>query len=458
MILVHIQNIVKTIRKKLNKLTPEVFLILLCIIQCIISISSHLLLDTPELDTVEMTIIGRDWIIGYPKHPMLPGWIMHFVLFTQNYMLAIIIVLSFQMVITYIYIFRLGTLLFNGNKNKAITATIIASITPISTYGAYMINNVTIQLPLCAMMFFYSYKIIQDTSIKNWVILSIIAGLLINTHYLSVISIFAALLAIILLSRIKIISLFIFATILIIMFSIHSYYLIHNDFMTFQYGYSRTHSDHNLILSSIEIFLLPLLVTFFYRNKITRSKEVSFVCLLYLIPLSTALIINFQVHFSSRWLVPFYIPLGFFIVMFVESATKHCFKLFCIFTMMAFVSLSLLPLKNRTSFPSKLIYQTTFEHNKDIKYISGPMFEAGAIALRAANHPPVVFDGRFEMSPWINKSDFYQSKVLYIWENNEPKTPSSLESGVLEYAKISRYNQTKGGKFLYWKIVDYKLS
>lgn len=448
---------IKALEARLSRLTPRTFLILLCIAQSIFCISNTLVLQTPTLDTIEMTVIGRDLILGYPKHPMLPGWLTHFVLYFASDIVCIVTLISLQMILAYLYIFKLADLLFN-DENQAIAATICTAI-PLSIYGfsVSMVNNVTIQLPLCSALFYYCYKTIQDNSIKNLLTFSIISGLLLNTHYLSSISIFAALLAIISLSKQKWIHIVTFLVIIIILLFPHLFYLYEHNFINVKYGHSRIDTTYNLLLSSLQIALVPLLViTIYYRNFFKNSKEHLFINIIYLTPIVIALIINLIVHFSSRWLLPFYIPFGLFVVNLIEPIIKKRNFLFLIFLIISAISLAIMPMQNRTSFPSQLIYQITFERNQDIKYISGSMFQAGSISLRAPNHPHVVFDGDFVMSPWINQNDFYKSKVLYIWEEgDEPQTPNLIESGEIEYAKISRYNKTKGNKFLYWKIVDY---
>ena len=447
----------KTAKLTINRLSPEYTLALLCLAQCIFVFLGNFIVNTIPIDAVEMTVIGRDLVLGYPKHPMLPGWLTHVALSIIGYKFGLTVLVSLQIVITYIYVFRLGVLLFQGNKEKALGSVLIVALVTTNFYSLVnMVNNITVALPLCAMLFFYCYKIILGNSRKHWIIFSIVVGLLINTHYILSISVFAALLAIVYFIRINYISLLIFIIITLLLLSPHLYYVFYNDFMTIKYGYGRASKEnYSLILSSLQIVLFPFLILVFYYKKNKLTPQLLFVCFIYLVPLIIAFVLNFIFHFASRWLFPFYIPLGFFVLIFVHSIAHKRFVLLFLFFVISTVTVVTLPLHNRMSFPSSQIYQVFLKNHNDIQYIYGPTFESGALSLKFPSHPRVVFDGKFEMSPWVNKDNFYNSKVLYLWDNTEPQTIEPIESGKVEYSKISRYNKKKKAKILYWKVVDY---
>jgi hypothetical protein len=55
-----------------------------------------------------------------------------------------------------------------------------------------------------------------------------------------------------------------------------------------------------------------------------------------------------------------------------------------------------------------------------IRFIAGPSEEAGAIALRLAERPRVVIDGRFDISPWADASDAMRCGVLWLGRDGAP--------------------------------------
>ena len=63
------------------------------------------------------------------------------------------------------------------------------------------------------------------------------------------------------------------------------------------------------------------------------------------------------------------------------------------------------------------------------------------------------------MSTWIDKNDFYRSKVLYIWEQDyeaEPKNlPSNAIKGKIKYSDLDYPISRSGATELNWAIVDY---
>lgn len=59
--------------------------------------------------------------------------------------------------------------------------------------------------------------------------------------------------------------------------------------------------------------------------------------------------------------------------------------------------------------------------------VSGPAALAGVLALRLADHPKVLIDGRADISPWVSRSDVERCGILHIREN--PPSPGWSSAG-----------------------------
>jgi hypothetical protein len=467
------------LKKLLSK--PEQVLFLICFLQLISCLSINLLSRNPPIDTIEMYFVGKELVLGYPKHPMLPSWLAHIALFiSQGHEIGLYLLTSLLYIITYIYIFKLGMLIFKGDKAKSLYSVIFILISPISFEPD--LNHVTVQLPLWTMLCYYTYQSINHNKTKDWIFSGILAGLLLNTHYLSSILILSLIIAILYSNKSKDLMRsykpYLATLITLAVFSPHIYYLVQNNFLTLEYARSRSELAEFDILESLKrsgmyviniLFYSSIYVLTFFSNFRIKKNPNKFILICCFTPFIIGLLISLAgTSFKTNWIKPFAVLTGLIVFNIFELRPRN--KKFIPISIILFLCVSIiiftvnnLGILKAKKFqngrlPSQKIYEIILKDNPDVKYISGSHPKAGSISLKSPNHPKVVYDN-FEMSSWIDKNDFYRSKVLYIWEQDyetEPKNlPSNAIKGKIKYSDLDYPISRSGATELNWAIVDY---
>lgn len=113
------------------------------------------------------------------KHPPLSGFLADFFFNTLGgeHDIAIYILAQICMIIAFIYIYRLGRLLFNDERKAIISAILLEGVLYYSMTASDQFNCNIVSIPLWAATAFYVYRAVKQGRSTDWIFVGVAFGL-----------------------------------------------------------------------------------------------------------------------------------------------------------------------------------------------------------------------------------------------------------------------------------------
>ena len=372
------------------------------------------------LDTIEHLAWATDLKFGYNKHPPLVAWVpgVFYQIFGNQdwayYLLSQIFVVS-----AFFIIFKFSEDFF---KNK-----IFSLVSVLLLEGIYFYNyttpefNVNVcQLPFWALTVYYCWHGLKQNDITSWLLFGLFAGLGVLSKYLFIyllvaIDIFFIYLIINKKFNFKcLVSLISFFIVLMP----HLIWLIDNNYVTFNYAFSRTGLEQAQFLDHIynpvvflgkqfgilvPFFLMLLFIISKFSIKINfKDKKLIFLIIINIVPIILIFLTSLFTGAKIRtmWMTPFYLFIGvLFVYLFqrkiVLNKLKYFFSIFLIlfiFSPIAYFYISVTQTNKRTEYPGKRIAQIVqekWENNftNKIKLVGGDEWHGGNLSYHLKSRP-----------------------------------------------------------------------
>ena len=373
------------------------------------------------LDTIEALAWGSNLEWGFDKHPPMSAVMVELVyfIFGNNdwayYMLSQIFVLS--------AIFVVWTF-----AKEFLKSEIYAFISVLMLSGIYFFNfttpefNVNVcQLPFWALTVLYSWKSLNEKKITNWFFLGIFAAFGFLSKYIFIFLLLSLLMFYLFnLKQLKkidngvFVSLFVF---LIIIFP-HIFWLVENNFLTIQYGLSRSSAGQEVLINHLInpivfiskqfLILTPIFILCFCLIKkiklkiIPKDKKFLFLAAINLIPLILLLLISIisGAKIRTMWMTPFYLYLPLFLIYIYQKnidpkkINRFIFTFIFLFLLspILYLSISVFDETKRTDYPGREIadlVQRKWDNNfsNEINVVVGDEWAAGNLSYHLVSRP-----------------------------------------------------------------------
>jgi Dolichyl-phosphate-mannose-protein mannosyltransferase len=428
------------------------------------------------LDLIEALNYGREWQIGYDKHPPLPWWMIEIAyrligFDTAYYALAQLVVISAFALVWWTARPLVGEL-------GALVAVLIIDGLHYFHYTAPKFNHDVIQLPLWALAGCSFYAAIKRGHMLHWLLLGLAIGLAVWAKYFVVV--LALPLALFLVfdreARRHLATpgpWIALAAALVVMMP-HLVWLWENDFLPFAHAEKRAAPSRGIIDHLIHPFVFTLSQLLFLfpslliaamliwprtsppdrhatqpKNDMVpaRAKNAStadgfdrrIVTLLAFGPAVTVIGLS---ALSGRgtiamWGYPLWLFLGLWIVLQVPTAIDVArlpriaatwSVVFAIFAFVFIANYSFLPLidqRYRAAFfpgdrlADELTRRFRAATSHPLAYVIGTMWEGGNVGHYAREQPRVLIDGDPRRAPWIDLGDLRGKGAVVLWTCSE---------------------------------------
>ena len=404
-------------------------------------------------DSAQNIAWGNAWSWGYDEHPPLGVWLLKWVItIFHNREWGTFISSAVCMIVTFIYVYRLGKLFLD--HATALAATVISALC------AYYFINVLLQynqniimLPFWVMSTFYCWQAMRHPNWYHWIVLAIVAALSMLAKYES---------AIILLlelgylfshyrreyTKYLIVSFVVFVLLLLP----HIIWLIQTNFLPLHYLFSRSEVFHHSFLyrhlyqpivafigqlSNIVIIVIAIVI-FCYIDKIKKS-DTNLSVMNYLVFLGwsplllvMAIAVIGGVDIKAEWGFPLFIlsvPAWFLWGrrMFQKTALKLLLGLVLVIQIVGFVGYAVIHFKDKRvhhiNLPSYMLASTAQHYwqqkigNLPIRYTGSLSGGIGYyLSAYLPSHPAFISHLSLSDSPWVNQQDFLKRGALLIYK------------------------------------------
>ena len=373
------------------------------------------------LDTIEALAWSSNLDWGYSKHPPLSAFAVEFfyrIFGSQDwayYLLSQIFVVSSFFIV---WIFSKD---FFKNQIFGLLAVLLLEGIFFYNFTTPEFNVNICQLPFWALTVLYCWKGIKDNKTVDWLLFGLFAALGILSKYLFVYLLIAIdVFFIYLIVKKKInFKCFISLVSFFIILTPHLFWLIDNNYITFDYAIHRTGvEDSNFLKSHLTnpfIFLIKqfgILIPFFimiffivlkFKTKINiNDKKLIFLIVINVVPIVlmflTSLFMGAKIR--TMWMTPFYLFISVLFLYLLQKGIilrklEHFFSIFLIFFIlfpMTYFYISTTQTDKRTDYPGKKvskIIQKKWEDNyiNDIALVAGNEWHGGNLSYHLKTRP-----------------------------------------------------------------------
>ena len=408
-----------------------------------IFIASHILVWTLvpaltnqnlPLDTIEALAWGSNLDWGFEKHPPLSALaveVFYQIFGKQDW--AYYLLSQIFVCFSFVIVWKLSEEFFKNNILSLVSVLLVEGIFYYNfTTPEFNVN--VCQLPFWGLTVYYSWKIINQEKIKDFLLLGFFAGLGFLSKYLFIyllasITIFFILF---LLQRKKFKYVYLIPILIFfIVISPHIFWLFKNDFVTISYALKRTGIENSGIAQNLTlpfIFVikqLGILSIFFILFSLTKKKfkyklnfkdnKTLFLLIINLVPIFLIFLTSlfFGIKIRTMWMTPFYLFFGVLAVyifqsQFKKNNLKNFFAVFIfIFIISPSIYLYISQTKDikRTDFPGNEIsylVQKKWDENfsNNISIVVGDEWYAGNLSYHLRSRPK-----------WFNSIDSKVNKI-----------------------------------------------
>lgn len=414
-----------------------------------------------ELDLAEDLALGKEWQLGYWKHPPLPWWLADLVYRLTGRIDSIYLIAPVVVMVCYAGVFLLARDI--AGPVQALIATLSLTGIHYYNYSAVKFAHDQMQLPFWAFAGLFFYRALLRGKTLDWLLAgAMLAGAFWSKYaaFALALSLAAFLLADPLARRtLRTPGPYLMALAFCVVIAPNAIWLVQSDFLPFAYVTERARTVGRwyqyftypvLWMFAQAFFIHPALillgVTLFPR---LRQQEPlppkpafarRYATVLALGPFA---VVTLAAALTGRrpvtmWGYPLwsFLPLAA-ILWFgpvVDALRLRVFAIGVVFLFLLgpsiYIGTYLYELEVRTrpkatNFPGEAIAQSlTREWRKEIggglPYVAGTEFAANNVAVYSPDRPHVVVHGRPQVSPWIDPADLRRRGVLVLWEEGLP--------------------------------------
>lgn len=414
-----------------------------------------------ELDLVEDLALGKEWQLGYWKHPPLPWWMADLVYRLTGQIESVYGLGPLAVIGCFIAVYLLARDI--AGPVQALIATLSLVGIHYYNYSAVKFAHDQMQLPFWALTALFFYRGLTRERALDWMA----AGAMLALAFWSKYAAFALAISLGLFLLIdpdarralRTSGPWLMATAFLVVIAPNAWWLVDSGFLPLQYVGDRAriperphqYFTYPLLWTLSQIFfmhptLILLGITLFprlQRQPGTASQNAfarRYVTMLALAPFAVVTVIAAATGRSpiAMWGYPLWSFLPLAAILWFGPVTD--WRRLYVFTIGVIFLFLLAPaiwigttiadpyLRERpkaTDFPGRAIAgeMTRLWREKTgmpLRYVAGTEFAANNVAVYSPDRPSVVVHGRPRISPWIDLNDLKRHGVLIVWEDGLP--------------------------------------
>ena len=167
-------------RERIFGLHPLTFAIALQVF--VWTLGPALIFGNLHADTLEAAYWGRDWALGYAKHPPMATWLMDLALRTGlQPIFALMLLSQLTVAVTAFFVWRIARLF--ASRETAALAVLLYVVSPAATVYAVQLNHNSLLAPFWAATAYIGLLFLEERRWSHAVLLGLVAGLGLLTKY-----------------------------------------------------------------------------------------------------------------------------------------------------------------------------------------------------------------------------------------------------------------------------------
>jgi len=419
------------------------------------------------LDAMEGATWGHQLEWGYDKNPFVNGWLTALAVYLDQYQdWAVYLFSQLSVAICFLAVWQLAKKMVP--PIYALLAVFL--LEGIQYYNVHSIdfNDNTIELSLWALTALWFYNALKSQSVRDWMLVGLLAGLGMMTKYYTIVLLIPMFLFLLVspTNRQTFIkpAFYLGMAVFVAVVLPHVIWLFSHDFITVNYAFKRVHSRPTWInhleysgrfaWQQVEAFLpaVAMALLFFVgdepRDHSTRIPVNRFDRLFLLFVgvgpfLLTILLSAFTgMKLRAGWGTPLLSLWGILLMVWLHPPVTV--KRFYRFIVLFFVLIASIVVgysaalvradePSSANFPGKVIASVLTQewrntYHSAVPYIAGSRWVAGNVAYYSADHPPVYIDWNPRISPWIDEAKLQAKGAIFVWDTTEPREIPSAET------------------------------
>lgn len=415
-----------------------------------------------ELDLVEDLALGKEWQLGYWKHPPLPWWLADLAYRITGHIGVVYVLGPLAIVACFAGVYLLSRDIVG--PVQALIATLSLAGIHFYNYSAVKFAHDQMQLPFWALTGLFLYRAIVHGRMLNWAL----AGAMMALCFWSKYAAFALAVSIALFMLIDPVARRSFRTpgpylmvaAFLVVIAPNAWWLVDSGFLPMRYVTDRAKTAARwyqfitypgLWLSSQLFFICPTLIllgfTLFPRRPSTDGMQPQtdaftrrYVTMLGLGPFAVVAIIATATGRApvALWGYPLWLFLPLAALVWFgpvnDPQRKQIFAAVFIFLFLlapaiwigAWVAEPYARIRAKaTQFPGQALANRMTEIWREktgmpLAYVAGTEFAANNVAVYSPDRPHVIVHGRPAISPWIDMNDVKKHGAIVIWEAGLP--------------------------------------
>ncbi|EEE43160.1 glycosyltransferase family 39 protein [Roseibium alexandrii] len=426
----------------------------------------------PPLDVVEGFAWGREFQLGYTKHPPMQAWLLELSYhLTGGYAYGAYWLSAISIGIGYWFIWLIGKEL-GFSEQQRFWAIVLTSVTFYFTLPVPEFNPNILQIPVWAGMIYFFLRALNSGAARYWILLGALAAIGFYTKYF----------VFLLIGTIGLYTLvyadgrrylatsgpWICSVSFLLLVAPHLYWLYETDFLTFRYAIGRSNAagslfDHvynpvNFLLAQVANHAGLLMVALlglswqklktaktswsFSRGSVPTLEADRFLIWFAFVPLFVVLLASAVTgnEFKHMWGTPLFVLSGLVAVRYFHlpafwSAPKRAFAgavgIQVLFLGILLGQAVLEPFwktkQSRIHYPGKATAEVLSdvwkkETGTELAYVAGDEWTTANVTLHAPSRPSMFLEHNAKLSPWIDLDDVQKKGMMILWrgENSAP--------------------------------------
>lgn len=450
-----------SIRSLLGSPTAQRVFIAAAVLYLILwTLAPPLIIPSLPLDVVEGITWGREWQLGYYKHPPFSSWVLHlfhtafghvgpFLLSQLCVLLALWMVWLTGRRVTSVERAFLGTLLTLGIVHY--------------TRSSVEFNHNVAQIPVWAALGYCLLAALQDGRKRQWIMLGVVAGVGMLTKYSVGFLLICQALYLLLSSDRRVLRTpgpWLALGAMAVMLAPHLYWLVQTEFLPVAYVSSRATGEQSV--SRPEVFQFPLvqilnhlplavivLSALFVTRKARKAAPAkladwrltldrpAYMLAIGLGPCVFLTVIGFVagLRVYDMWGQPMWIFSGLLVAASLPQAWLAILRpkllngLLVWLVLVSIITWGVFGLRAqvrgfpaRTDWPMHALAQqadvTWGELSScSLKTVAGQVWVAGLVVANSAAKPSILIDGESRISPWVTQEQLKTNGLLWVWQD-----------------------------------------
>jgi len=442
---------------------PEAFLIAVLVLQVVLwTLVPALTYRSVPIDVMENIGWGREWQLGYPSHPPLQAWLTEIAFeLSGRHVWSIYLLSQLAIVLTAIPIYLLGR--EAGDARQGLLAVLLFTLVFYANLPTPEFNANVVQMPVWSWATLVCWRAFKERRLGWWVALGALAGLTVYAKYSAVIVLAALLLASLAIPRLRsayrtpgpYLAMAVAALVVIP----HLLWMWQSDFITLRYAEGRAGHRSGIarILPTEFIFaqildnFLPALVLLLsgviaVRRPSPPSRSASdidrFIIWMALAPYGLTILFSVVSGYGllDMWGAPMPIWISLAAVRWLwprwrEDRLPVLLATWALFFVGIPVGLGVYAVEiGRSASPARIAWPNPTlaadllsawkgaTGGAPLRIVIGDKWSAGPLVAYTQDHPAILTNGEYRLSPWVNPADVARDGALVVWLQSDSVT------------------------------------